>query len=153
MAFNLLHSPLAATAGVLVALGLLAIPLRHLTSHRPPPAPPVTPLQPAHPDLTPALLRLKLLAPARSIRVTTETGAVLLNLSNLAAGESEHDASLPLRDGNGDLNLLLEADLGDSPTDTAVFLTVMPDARVGQTRYAIGSGSLREPLRFAWHQP
>ena len=48
---------------------------------------------------------------------------------------------------------VLTSDLGDSAADTAVFLTVMPDAREAQTRYAIGSGSLTEPWRFNWQQP
>ena len=147
---NLLRSPLAATAGVLATLGMLAIPLRHLTSTTPPP-----PAAPAHraaaaaTATTPAVLRLKLLTPARAIRLTTEAGTVLLDLTNVAPGESEQDASLPLADDT--LDLLLEADLGDSPADTAVFLTVMPDAREAQTRYTIGSGTLTAPLRYTWH--
>jgi len=147
----MLHSPLAGTAGVLAALGLLAIPLRHLTSHGQPLPAHVNPAGPTKLVATPAVLRLQLLTPARSIRVTTEDGASLLHLTNVAPGESEHDASLPLRDGN--LDVLLEADLGDSPSDTAVFLTVLPDGREQQTRYAIGNGTLREPLRYAWHEP
>ncbi len=150
MAFTILRSPLAGTAGVLTALGLLAIPLHHLTSSRHAPAarPVVTPPPAAAP--VPALLRLKLLTPARSIRISTEAGTRLLDLTNVAAGETELDATLPIHDDS--LDLLLEADLGDNPADTAVFLTVMPDAREGQTRYTIGSGTLSQPLRFNWRQ-
>ena len=150
MNFKWLHSPLAGTAGVLAALGLLAIPLRHLTSREPTPATHATPAKPLPVDTTPAVLRLKLLTPARAIRVTTETGAILLDLTNVAAGESEHDARLPLDDGQ--LDLLLDADLGDDATDTAVFLTIMPDGLVDETRYVFGSGSVHEPLRYDWHE-
>lgn len=150
MVLKFFHSPLTGTAAVLATLGMLAIPLRHLTSAAPlPHAAPVHATTPAATATTPAVLRLKLLTSARSIRVSTDTGAIVLDLTNIAAGESEHDAALPLRDG--ELELLLEADLGDSPSDTAVFLTVMPDARVAQTRYAIGSGTLSDPLRYDWH--
>jgi hypothetical protein len=45
---------------------------------------------------------------------------------------------------------LLEAELDASPTDTAVFLTVMPDGREEQTRYVIGTGAVSEPVRYAW---
>ena len=149
---KLLHSPLAATAGVLATLGLLAIPLRHLTTDRPqPPVTSVHTAQPSADDSTHAVLRLKLLTPARFLRLKTEAGATLLDLTNVAPGESEHDAALPLADGH--LDLLLEAGLGDGPSDTAVFLTVMPDTREAQTRYAIGSGTLTEPLRYDWHDP
>lgn len=151
MVFNSLHSPLAATAGVLAILGLLAIPLHHLTAQRQPPAASRDTPPPAPPTLTPAILRLKLLTPARSIRLTTGDGASVLDLSDVPAGESEHDAALPIH--NQALDLLLVADLGASPADTAVFLTVMPDAREGQTRYAIGGGLLTQPLRFNWQLP
>jgi hypothetical protein len=149
--FKILNSPLAGTAGVLVALGALAIPLRQLTSAGPPPQSRVAAAQvSAANDSTPVLLRLKLLTPARSIRINTEDGKTQLDLTNLAAGESEHDVALPLADGR--LDLMLEADLGDGPSDTAVFLTVMPDAREEQTRFIIGRGTLAEPLRYDWHQ-
>ena len=148
---KLLHSPLAGTAGVLATLGLLAIPLHHLTSKRPPSAAAQIAPPPAADAPTPAMLRLKLLTPARSLRLTTEDGTVVLDLAGVAAGESESDAVLPIR--HDTLELLLTADLGDSPADTAVFLTVMPDAREAQTRYVLGSGTLAQPLRFDWQQP
>jgi len=150
MVFKMLHSPLAGTAGVLAALGLLAVPLLRLTSARPSPPAQRSAAKPSTDDLTPAVLRLKLLTPARSIRLKTEVGGILLDLTDQAAGESEYGTSLPIR--NDALDLLLEADLGDAPSDTAVFLTVMPDGREGQTRYTIGSGALTQPLRFNWHQ-
>ena len=147
--FHWLHSPLTGTAGVLAALGLLALPLRHLTSA--PPAQPrrVAPAVPAAGAAIPAVLRLKLLAPARSVRLTSEAGKVVLDLTNVTAGESEHDALLPLHDGM--IDLWLKSDLSDSPADTALFLTIMPDAYEGQTRYVIGSGTLDETLHYDWH--
>lgn len=151
MRFHWLHSPLAGTAGVLMTLGLLAIPLRHLTSH--PPARMAatdTSTPSSSKSNTHSLLRLKLLTPARSIRVKTEDSSILLDLTNVPPGESEHDAYLPILDHH--LDLLLDADLGTSPSDTAVFLTVMPDGHDDQTRYSIGSGTLTEPLSYDWHE-
>jgi hypothetical protein len=142
----MLNSPLIATAGVLAGLGLLAIPLHRLTSA--PPAPPLAVSAPSAAATTPALLRLKLLAPAALIRLKTEAGDTLLELTHVPAGESEHDSLLPLHDGQ--LELSLEAELDASPADTAVFLTVMPDGHEEQTRYVIGTGTLTEPLRYAW---
>ncbi|MBN8460826.1 MAG: hypothetical protein J0M04_23600 [Verrucomicrobia bacterium] len=142
-------SPLAATAIIVAALGALAIPLRHLTTsdgNAPAPASPAaTPAQAAD---TPAILRLKLLSPAKSVRVLTSSGKVLLQLDQPPAGESEHETKLPLADGKTDLTL--EADLGDTAADTALFLTVMPDALDPQTRYLIGTGQLTESFAFTW---
>jgi hypothetical protein len=149
MFFKSLHSPLVGTVGVLAALGLLAIPLRHLTSATRAQPIQVDPARPAAAPATPAVLRLKLLTPARTMRVDTEDGVTLLDLTDVPAGESEHDARLPLHDGN--LDLSLEVDFGDDALDTAVFLTVMPDAYEEQTRYVIGRGKLDEPLRYDWH--
>lgn len=141
-----LGSPLAGTAGVLAGLCLLAIPLRKLTSA--PPAPISSSAQTSIAEI-PSVLRIKLLAPANRLLVKTPDGAVLLDMQQPSAGESEHDAVLPLADGG--LDLVLLADFGDSQAETAVFLTVMPDGIEGQTRYATGSGSLEETLRYEWH--
>ncbi len=45
----------------------------------------------------------------------------------------------------------LQADFGGAGSETAVFLTVMPDGYEDQTRYAIGTGRMEEPLRYEWH--
>ena len=144
----MLNSPLTGTVGVLAGLGLLAIPLHHLTST--PPAPTV--VQAATPATanagTPALLRIKLLTPASLIRLKTEDGGTLLELTNVPTGESEHNVTLP--SPNDPLELMLEAQLDASPADTAVFLTIMPDGREEQTRYLIGTGTVAEPLRYTW---
>lgn len=142
----MLQSPLTGTAIVVATLGLFAIPLHHLTS-RPPPTPPPAATAPVATG-TPALLRLKLLAPARSIHLKSQDGATLLELADMPAGESEHDAAVALQTGH--LDLLLEADLGDSSADTAIFLTVIPDFLDPQTRYLIGTGTLAEPLHYKW---
>lgn len=145
-------SPLAATALVVTALGALAIPLRHLTtSDGTPPAPASPAAVPVHSADTPAILRLKLLTPAKSVRVLTSYGKVLLQLDQPPAGESEHETQLPLADGKTDLTL--EADLGDSAADTALFLTVIPDALDSQTRYLIGTGTLTESFTLTWPPP
>lgn len=141
-----LGSPLAGTAGVLAGLCLIAIPLRKLTS-----APPA--LFPASRETSavgiPSVLRVKLLAPADQLLVKSPDGAVLLDMRQPSAGESEHDATLPIADGG--LDLVLLADFGDSRAETAVFLTVMPDGIEGQTRYSTGGGLLEETLHYEWH--
>lgn len=145
----MLGSPLTGTFGVIAAMALLAIPLHRLTSRdaATPAAPPSTVETPAT-GSTPALLRLKLLAPATAIRVKSAAGTLLLDLSQLPAGESEHDATIDL--ANHRLELAIEADLGPATADTALFLTVMPDARDARTGYLIGSGQITETLRFEW---
>jgi hypothetical protein len=141
-----LGSPLAGTAGVLAGLCLLAIPLRRLTS-----APPVAPsvsIETSAAEI-PSVLRVKLLAPAKRLLVKTPDGAVLLDVAQPAAGESEHDAVLHLADGGTDL--VLSADFGAMPAETAVFLTVLPDGLEEQTRCATGNGLLEETLHYEWH--
>lgn len=149
----MLHSPLAGTTVVLVALGALAIPLYRLTSNDDAPSPSLTATSaaPADQAATPALLRLKLLAPAVSIRIRSADGTTLLTLDHPPAGESEHDAALSLTSGR--LDLTIEADLGEQPSDTALFLTVMPDALDPQTRFLIGTGSLTESWTLTWPAP
>jgi len=143
-----LTSPLAGTAGVIAGLCLISIPLRQLTS-----APPVAAVVPAAAvvsgDEIPAVIRVKLLAPAKRLRLETGDGAALLDKMNLEAGESEHDAILLFTDD--ELDIILHADFGDDTAETAVFLTVMPDGHEEQTRYATGGGVLEETLRYEWH--
>ena len=142
-----LASPLAGTAGVLAALSLLAIPLRQLTSARRPLAAPAMAAA-AAPGGIHSVLRLRLLAPATRVVVTTAAGTKLLDRCDLVAGESEHDAVLPLVAGG--IDLALRADFSAGGTETAVFLTVMPDGYEDQTRFGIGRGRIDEPLRYEW---
>ena len=143
-----LASPLAGTAAVLAGLGLLAIPLRNLTSAEPVAMAPAAPAARAS-GKSPAVLRLRLLAPAQRVTLQTAAGTILLDLRNPPAGESEHAAAIPF-EGDG-LDLTLQADFGEAGPETAVFLTVMPDGYEDQTRYAIGTGRLEETLRYEWH--
>ncbi len=143
-----LASPLAGTAAVLAGLCLIAIPLRHLTAaRRTLDAPAVA----ATPGTVHAVLRVRLLAPARRVMVTTAAGALLVDRRDLPAGQSEHDAIVPW-DG-GALDLTLQADIDSGGAETAVFLTVMPDGYDDQTRYGIGRGRIDELLRYAWPTP
>ena len=141
-------SPLAGTAGVLAGLCLLAVPLRKLTSAAPVPAAPAAKPVAASNEIS-AVLRLRMLAPATRVTLRCATGKIVLEQKNLPAGESEHDAMIPFDDGR--VELILQADFGDAAADTAVFLTVMPDGFEDQTRYAIGSGVIEEPLLYEWH--
>lgn len=143
-----LASPLTGTAAVLAGLCLLAIPLRKLTSETPAPPPRPAPAASASMEI-PAVLRLKLLAPAKRVTLKTAEAKVILELENPAAGESEHDAVIPF-DGKR-TELTLAADLGDALAETAVFLTIMPDGYEDQTCYAIGRGAINETLSYDWH--
>ena len=141
-----LASPLAGTAGVLAGLCLLAVPMRKLTSTTA--ATPVL-LPAAAATEIPAVLRLKLLAPAKSLKLSTKTGLVLLDLVNPAAGESGHDVRIPFSEGGLDIDL--RADFGTAAPETAVFLTVLPDGYEEITCYATGNGLIEETLRYDWH--
>jgi hypothetical protein len=143
----LLSSPLAATAGVLAGLGLLALPLRKLTSAEPVRAAAVS--APAS-ESVPAWLTLKLLAPAKSVTLKTASGVVLWQLAETPAGDVETQASLAA--GQDGLDLMLSVDFGGNTAETAVFLTIAPDGFEDQTRHAIGSGRIEEPLHFSWHE-
>lgn len=142
-----MKSPLAGTAGVIAGLCLISIPLRKLTS-----APPVPAVMPGEPvvsgEAIPAVLRVQLLAPARFLRLETTNGETLLDKKNLEAGVSEHDVTLRFTDG--EIDIILLADFGDHASETAVFLTVMPDGREQQIRYATGDGVMEETLRYEW---
>ena len=142
-----LASPLTGTAGVLAGLCLLAIPLRKLTSGSAVPAVSNAPAVVSSAEIH-AVLRLKLLAPAQTLALKTTDGRLLLVLNRPVAGESEYDIKIPF-DGET-TELVLEAEYLNTTSETAVFLTVMPDDCEDQTRYATGSGSIAETLRFDW---
>ncbi len=139
-------SPLAGTGAVLATLGLLAIPLRQLTSARAVPAP-VAAAPAVSPKETPAVLRLKLLDAVTKLTIAGPDGRLLLDTGPLPAGESEHDAVIPFEHGIAELTL--HADAGDE--ETAVFLTVMPEGLEDRTLWLAGSGTLEETLRYEWH--
>ncbi len=147
-------TPLAGTAAVLAGLGLLAIPLYQLTSARAVPLPPPSGVSAVTPTQgVPAVLRVKLLTAANLLRVETAAGLVLLDAGHLAAGESEHDVAITFDHGGLDLTLVAEFAEGRGDVETAVFLTVMPDGLEDQTRYAIGSGGIRQSLHYDWLTP
>jgi hypothetical protein len=139
-------TPLAGTAGVLLGLCLVAIPLRKLTS-----APPMQTAVKEKISNTeiPAVFRLRLLAPAKRIVIKTADHKILLDLRDIAPGESEYDATIPF--SNATLDLTLHAEFGDSSAETAAFLTLMPDGHEEQTRYSIGTGLIDDTLNFEWH--
>ena len=142
-ALRWLASPLTGTVGVLTGLGFLSIPLRELTSR---PAKPEIVVEEAAAENVSAVLRLKLLAPAKRVTVEDSKGAKLIDVSESPAGETEHEAQISLDRGHADLTLTV--DFGDA--ESAAFLTVMPDGREDQTRYLIGSGETSETLTFTW---
>ncbi len=148
-----LSSPLAATAIVCAGLAALSLPLRELTSTSRQAAaaaskPAGAPSGQDHPHEMTGVLRLRLLSPARSLRISTTDGRLLWNAENPAAGEMETDASFELHEDA--LELRIQADFGPADGDTALFLTVMPDGIEEQTRHAIGSGMVDEILHYNW---
>ncbi len=145
----ILTSPLAGTTAVMVALALIAIPLYRLTTAHA--APRVFKVESPTVDdelVTPAVLRLKLLAPAGKLTVGVPGALPLLDLSKIPAGDFEHDVKLPIRDGLCELEVI--ADFGDATAETAVFLTAMPDGLVDKTLFITGVGELHDVMRFQW---
>lgn len=145
-ALRWLASPLTGTVGVLTGLGFLAIPLRHITSAKPVVTPHAAVVVESAREI-PAVLRLKLLAPAEHVIVETTDARKLIDLTNQAPGESEHDVTIPFQDGKAELSVRI--DLGG--TETAAFLTLMPDGYEDQTRYVTGTGEVTETLNYDWH--
>jgi hypothetical protein len=143
-----IHSPLFATAVVLGGLALLAVPLHRLTSAVPP-QPPAAPVAPVAGEIS-AVVRVKLLAPARGFQLATLDGRLLWRADALPAGECEHDVTLAL--DAGALDLALRVDFPDG-AETAVFVTLLPDGHEEQTRFATGAGLLEETLHFEWPHP
>ena len=152
---NWFTSPLAATVVVCAVLAALAIPLRRLTTDR------VVVGLPAasgmagvrqhdgHAHEFSGVLRVRLLAPVASLAVTTTEGGVLWRAGALEAGEHEADSEFLLIDNA--LELLVEADFGESSADSALFLTVLPDGLSGITHYLIGSGRIDDVLFYEWN--
>lgn len=143
----ILTSPLAATAGVLTGMALLALPLRQLTSTSPQAGQPIA-LAPDTRNIVPAWLTLKLLASAKSVSLKTPDGKSVWQLHETPAGDVETRLDLPL--DSGGIDLTLSADFNDTTTETAMFLTIAPDGLEEQTRHAIGTGHLERSLGFSW---
>lgn len=148
---NWFTSPLAATVVVCAVLAGLAIPLRKLTSDR------AVAAMPAAGSATAAdggahefavRMQLRLLVDAASFELSTPDGTVVWKGKDIEAGEHEHMVSMPLHDHR--VELLIDADFGDSLIDTALFITLAPDGLDEQTRYAIGAGRIEELLDFHW---
>ena len=150
-----LTSPLMATLVVCAGMAAIAVPLRELTSRDHVSVAGVSGGEEnsyAHGDDygqdISGFLRIKLLAPAKSLRVSTTDGDLLWNAEHLPAGESQTEADLVLIEDS--LELLVEVNFGDEGDETAFFLTVLPDGVEEQTCYAIGSGRVEEILNYEW---
>lgn len=146
-------SPLVGTAGVFIIMAALALPLRHLTQARGVgDAAAVAPVAENVRATTPALLRVKLLKAAVFVVIQDADGRVLLEFDHPPSGESEYDAAIPLLP-TGRCDLTVTADFGPASEETALFLTVMPDAMEPVSRYLTGTGEVAEDLRFQWPAP
>lgn len=154
-----LHTPLAGTAVVVLALAAIAVPLAKLTRSSAdakggaldPVASAVSPTRPDEatpPARVPAVARIRLLQPAEELTLRTSRGEVLLALRELPAGESEHDLQIPL--AQGQTCMLLDARMTPAANETAVFVTLMPDGYEDRTAYAIGSSPMQQSLQFSW---
>lgn len=147
-------SPLYGTATVAVVLGLLAIPLREMTGADrpgPPPGSPASGVLPAGGETvatTPAVVRFRLLRPAEALELESDNGDLLWKSGPAPAGETETGLDLPL--GDGECVLHLRAEFPEDGTETAVFVTVLPDGLEERAAHAIGSGVVEERLAFSW---
>lgn len=145
-------SPLFGTAMVAVVLGLLAIPLQRLTGSAAVAAPlPGPAMAGQEKRATPAVVRLRLLREAVTVELSSDDANLLWRAEKVPAGETEADIPLPLVDHEAVLHL--RATFPDDGTETAVFVTVMPDGYEERTSHAIGSTSIEERLAFTWPQP
>lgn len=140
-----------ATLVVCAGLSAIAVPLRELTSRDRPVSVGESSsnlLEDDHVHEMRGVLRVKLLVPAKSLRVSSTDGDLLWELENPPAGESDAEVDLLLIDDG--VELLVEADFGDAADETALFLSVLPDGIEEQTRYAIGSGQVEEIFSYSW---
>jgi len=148
---RLFASPLAGTAAVLVGLAVLAVPLHRLTSAPPVVATVAVETKGGRESTTHAVLRLKLLVPARKLTIGLPGGVPLLDLADVPVGDSDHDVDLAL--DHGVCELELSADFGEAAVETAVFLTIVPDGLEEKILFTIGTGRMRDVLRFEWSDP
>ena len=141
-----IHSPLAATAGVIIGMSLIAIPLRQLTSGNSSPAAqaPVSETQ----ALTPAWLSLRLLAPVKSATLETSNGDVIWKLDASPPGDVEIQKALPIAMHR--LELILHVEWAEPSAESAAFLSIAPDGLEQATQYLIGRDTAREILTFTW---
>lgn len=145
-----LASPLVATAGVATCLGLLALPLRKLTSAEAQPSALSESVVLTKNEVS-AVLRLHLLVPAKLVLLRSSEGKELIRANDLEAGKSEYDLRIPF--SGSKIDLALEADMGAQAADTAIFVTLMPDAHEEETRFVIGYGLIHDSLHFKWPTP
>lgn len=146
--FQRFQSPLLGTALILVSMAAIAVPLDRLTS-KSQPSPEPGPVVGREVGTTiPGYLRITTLDPLRSLRVLTLDGETIASLENPEPGEHEVEAELPWENRSIDLTVMA---LGGEKS-TAIFVTAMPDRYEERTAYAIGSGQIREELRFEWEQ-
>ena len=110
-------------------MGLLAIPLRQLTSHQRHAARADRSAGDCGQGRHPRRAAPQAAGSGPVFRLKTADGTMLLDLAALPAGESEHDAVISLADGG--LDLAGGSGLRSTAADTAVFLTVMPDGHGG----------------------
>jgi len=141
-----IRSPLAATAGVVLGMTLIAIPLRQLTSAAAAAAPQAPSVDPQ--ALTPAWISLRLLAPVKSATLQTSNGEVIWKLDAIPADEIEIRKALPLVKHR--LELILNVEWVEPTAESAAFLSIAPDGLEQSTQYLIGSNTARGLLTFTW---
>lgn len=145
-------SPLFGTAMVMVVLGLLAIPLRELTSAGRAAEAATRAAAPTADASASAsvsgVIRFRLLRAAESLELQSDHGELLWKSGPASAGETETELALPMQEG--ECVLRLRASFPDDGGETAVFVTVLPDGIEERSAYAIGSGEIEERLVFSW---
>lgn len=143
---DFIRSPLAATAGVILGMALIAIPLRQLTTGGSTPAQAAPKASASAPK--PSWITLRLLDPAESVTLRSTDGNILWQLGACPAGETGTRSTLPLSGQR--LELILEIEWAGRSGESAAFLGIAPDGLGESTQYLIGGGSSRELLSFTW---
>lgn len=143
-----LSSPLLGTVAVAVALTLIAIPLRRVTSAAEDVA--GVQLQVESAESGKVWVSLKLLAGAQRVvlRSLPPASEILWELEDVAAGEYEEEILIERVDGVIDVDVAVYG--SRVVGETAVFLTVMPDALPDRAAYLVGDGDFGGVLSFEW---
>lgn len=144
-----LTSPLVATFSVLFTLGVLAVPLKRLTSQdRPQPVKMAR--ETTKTSLTATWVQVKWLAEVADLRLATLDGRVLWEIGESGAGQADFPAELPIVDGG--LELRLSANfVGD--LESAVFISLAPDHLEERSAHLLGMNEVTGVVSFEWPPP
>lgn len=140
-------SPLVGTMAVLIALGILSVPLRRLTQSEAI-SPQVIEVKSTDSRVH-GVVRIKVLKKIDRVVFRGLNGEICFEMKDLEMGEHEKDCELRLE---GEvLTGRVEVDFGAHEQESAIFVTVMPDGYEERTCYVIGAGEVGETIRLVWN--